>query len=227
MMLNNKLLFIFDLDDTLVLEQNYVLSGFSAVASYIGAQCRLPSEEIKQFLHTTFLTQGREQIFDKLLQDYPAIAQQLTIAALVDIYRQHQPELKFVDGAEAVLTRLRADGKKIAIVTDGLASMQKQKTAALGLAAYVDLIIYCWEIGAPKPCLDGFKQAIKQLKVDIEDTVIIGDNPSHDIQPGVLLGVDTVRVLQGRFSRLDDLNGFSACCRGTSLKTIFEEHYEY
>lgn len=227
MILNNKSLFIFDLDDTLVLEQDYVLSGFHAVAAHIAFVCPLSKDEIHQFLLFTFANEGRLHIFDKLMRRYPCIAQQIGIDNLVSVYRLHNPELIFIDGVSVVLRRLRDDGKKIAVVTDGHTSMQMRKTAALRLDAYVDSIIYCWDIGAPKPDPAGFVKAIEVMDATIGESVIIGDNPFHDIQPGALLGIDTVRVLQGRFSSLPDMDGFPACCHGASLKTIFEEHYGY
>lgn len=224
-MLKNKSLFIFDLDDTLILEQDYVLSGFYAVAEHAASVCKIPKAHVYQFLLFTFAYEGREHIFDKLLRQFPDIASELSVENLVGVYRQHKPDLKFIDGVEQVLRRLREDGKKIAVVTDGLASMQMQKVSALGLDAYVDCIVYCWELQAPKPDPAGFIHAIETMKVKAEDCVIIGDNPVHDIMPGVQLGITTVRVLQGRFRALADLDGFSACYHCASLQAVLEEHY--
>lgn len=52
----------------------------------------------------------------------------------------------------------------IALVTDSSVIMQKSKVKSLGLDSVFNLIIYCWDIGAPKSNVKGFELAMSHFK---------------------------------------------------------------
>ena len=62
---------IFDLDDTLYREHDFVASGFRAVAEYVGAQCGRPSEEIlRQSWMEIFAREGRRAVMPAVLERF-------------------------------------------------------------------------------------------------------------------------------------------------------------
>jgi putative hydrolase of the HAD superfamily len=86
----------------------------------------------------------------------------------------------------------------LAIVTDGLATMQRNKVAALGIEPLVDSITYCWECCYPKPSVEPFREALQRHGIPAQNAVIVGDNPDHDLVAAEALAMPAIRVLTGR-----------------------------
>lgn len=218
----DKKLVIFDLDDTLILEREYVISGLIAVSKYFSKKYSQDLSDVSNFLLRTFESNGRTSIFNKLLYKYSIDDKQEIILDLVNCYRNHHPTIQLPKKNKEILISLRKSGLKLAIVTDGLEVMQRNKVNALGLNQLVDTVIYCWSISAPKPDSMGFKTAMNELSCTAEQTIIIGDNPEHDIIPAVTLGVDCLRVLTGRYANLPDVENYIATAHFESLQSIWE-----
>jgi putative hydrolase of the HAD superfamily len=89
-------------------------------------------------------------------------------------------------------------------VTDGLPQMQRRKVEALGVAALVDEVLYCWEHDAPKPDPAGYIEIMRRLGADPEATVVVGDRPEHDMAAARAAGCRSIRVLTGRFAGMTD-----------------------
>jgi putative hydrolase of the HAD superfamily len=190
-----------DLDDTLYDEQTYVQSGFRHVAAMVSAECAVPAGELFEFLQTRLAAQGRGRLFDDLLIAHGLSAGSENVKRLVNAYRDHQPAIALAADVKHTLETLR-EQFVIGIVTDGLASMQRRKTDALGLTGIVDTIVYCWEHGEPKPSAKGFQLALEQLGAP-PLAAVVGDNVHHDLPAAVALGAPFIRVRGGRL-KADD-----------------------
>ncbi|WP_220721080.1 HAD family hydrolase [Agarivorans litoreus] len=212
---------IFDLDDTLYLEKDYVLSGFNAIAEEL-ANYGISKDESYQYLYDYFDTKGRAGCLDSLLDTFKHIEAMPTIEELLLLYRSHQPTIRLSELVKTTLTKIQNQGIKTAIVTDGLGQMQKNKVAALELEKYVDHFIYCWDLGAPKPAIEGFKLALSKLQCPAENCILVGDNPEHDIKPAYQLGIYSIRLLQGRFKNIPDNQNYPANQHCLSVHTLFE-----
>ena len=199
---------IFDMDDTLFLEEDYVLSGFREVCFFLNSNFGIDANESYDFLKNRFIKHGRNKIFNNLLNKYDEALKGFDInnliEQLVDVYRKHEPDIELNPIVKNVLVNIRLRNIKIVIATDGLAIMQENKYLALGLDKLVDNIVYCWSHDAAKPSKKCFKIAAKMIGIDIKDCMIVGDHPDHDIVPARMLGVKTYRVRTGRFSNLKD-----------------------
>src|SRR4051812_34451058 len=107
---------VFDLDDTLFAERDYVLSGFRAVSQWaadaLGTNPASTFEELRN-LHACGV---RGTTFNAWLARHglPAIL----VPELVSIYRAHKPLLRPFPGIVGLLTEL-ADNVPLGIVTDG------------------------------------------------------------------------------------------------------------
>ncbi|WP_432453513.1 MULTISPECIES: HAD family hydrolase [unclassified Agarivorans] len=212
---------IFDLDDTLYLEQDYVLSGFYAIAKEL-ASYGVSTDESYQHLCNYFHTKGRVGCLDSLLDTLKHIEAMPNIEELVLLYRSHKPTIQLSEMVKATLTKIQEQGIKTAIVTDGLGQMQKNKIAALGLKRYINHFIYCWDLDAPKPSTKGFELALSKLKCPAENCILVGDNPEHDIKPANKLGIYSIRLLQGRFKNIPDSQNYPANQHCQSMHTFFE-----
>jgi putative hydrolase of the HAD superfamily len=191
--------FLIDMDDTLYDEHSFVLSGYRAVSEFVAQHFNVLERDVYTALWYAFLKFGRSGAFDRVIEKMEL--EKELIPKMIGVYRNHSPEITFYPGALGVLRKLR-ELAPVAIVTDGAASVQRKKIESLGLEREVDRVVLCDEIGAAKPAPDAFHYAAKSLKVDINDCVVIGDDPSHDVMAASTIGITTIRLYTGRFSEM-------------------------
>lgn len=178
---------IFDLDDTLYSEKEYVRSGYRAIARM------LPE-----------VVQMEEKLWQAFEQNKPAIDEVLTAEGLhtdalkqtcLAVYRAHQPDIHFFEGATELLLRLRADGYMLGVITDGRPEGQRAKIKALGLDALVDYIIVTDELGGVeyrKPNCAAFIRMQEMFAVPFEEMCYIGDNIKKDFIAPKKLGMKCI-----------------------------------
>lgn len=175
---------IFDLDDTLYAEKQYVRSGFNAVAKFLG------EEEAEDRLWHYF-TEGKGAI-DELLREMGREAEK---EDCLHAYRFHEPEISLYEGVADVLNRLRDDGVRVGIITDGRPEGQHSKLRALGIDLPPEDIIVTDELGGPqfrKPCDIAFRILQRRWRLPFEEMVYVGDNPDKDFQVPLQLGMESV-----------------------------------
>jgi putative hydrolase of the HAD superfamily len=191
---------IFDLDDTLYERDQFVQSGFAAVADELERRFALPAPWILATLRRARVRghEGRE--LQALCADH-GLPESL-IPELVDVVRRHEPTLTLGSVAAAVLAQLRADGWQVAILTNGLPATQRAKVEALGLEARVDAVLYAEE-HAPggKPSRAAFDAALSTLGVPASRAVFIGDDLVRDIHGARAAGLSTIRVVAASHTR--------------------------
>ncbi len=218
---------IFDMDDTLFLEKDYVLSGFNKISIFLEDEYNINSKDSYLFLENRFFTCGREYIFDHLLVKYTeelkGVSTSNLINEMVEVYRNHIPNILLDHTTTYILNKLKERKIKTAIVTDGLPSMQKSKVYALGLNKIIDEIVYCWENNAAKPSTKCFKTAAKKMKVDIKDCLIVGEHPQKDIAPARILLAKAYRIHTGRFYDLENDLKYPPHKSFTTLLDFFNE----
>jgi putative hydrolase of the HAD superfamily len=196
---------LFDLDETLYNEFDYVLSGFHAVAAKVADQWGLNVESSYSFMVRDVLKNGRGQVFDRLAQRFNIPATKDDMAELVQAYRTHQPALSLYEDAAYFLSWIGEQGKDacLGLITDGLPSIQKQKVRGLDLEQRFNAIVYCWEIHAPKPDPRGYTTALEKMNVSAQQVVMIGDRVDHDMVPAKALGMKTIRIKRGRYASVE------------------------
>lgn len=173
---------IFDLDDTLYSEKEYVRSGFRAVERYLG------DSGIAYELWNEF--EAGKQAIDEVLK---RLNRKDEIQECVRIYREHKPSLHLYDGVRELIASLQKRGIKVGIITDGRPNGQKNKIEALGLEG-LDVIITD-ELGGiqfRKPCDIAFRIMARRWKMDYQDIVYIGDNEEKDFQASLQLGMQSI-----------------------------------
>ena len=174
---------IFDLDDTLYSEKEYVKSGYKAVSDYLGG-----GYEDKLWC---FFEAGKAAI-DELLKD---LGRESEREEALRIYRSHNPDIHLYPGVVEMIENLKAKGIKIGIITDGRPEGQRKKLAALGLN--VDDVIITDELGGiqfRKPCDIAFRIMVTRWRLNPADVVYVGDNPVKDFQAPQQLGLKCLLV---------------------------------
>lgn len=95
-------------------------------------------------------------------------------------------------GAREVLDRL-AKTCTLAMVSNGIGQVQRDKIARLDLDRYFASIVISGEVGTSKPGAEIFDLAFEQLgRPKKETAVMIGDSLSSDIRGGTEYGIDTM-----------------------------------
>ena len=186
---------VFDLDDTLADERDYVRSGFAHVARTAAAS---PAEEERLFawLRDAFERGVRGDTFDRLLAAFPDVAARVTRDDLVTAYREHPPEIVLVDGAAPLLDELERRGLRLGILSDGPAASQAAEAEALGLARWFDPIVLTGALGEGfgKPATPGFSRIAEAWALRSDSLAYVADNPEKDFAGPRALGWHTVRV---------------------------------
>lgn len=188
---------VLDLDDTLYHESDYVRSGFAAVARAI-ARSDGDEEMFFDFLWLGFQTGHRGDAFDRLRKRWPTVADEWTVAALVEAYRRHPPTISLSepDAVERLLALDLGHG----IITDGPVASQLAKVRALGLEDRLDPIVVTdrWGQDFRKPHQRAFIEIERRWGSSGHELVYVGDNPSKDFIAPRMRGWITVRVRNDR-----------------------------
>ena len=176
---------IFDLDDTLYSEKDYVRSGYKAVSDYLGGEYE---DELWGFFE-----EGKPAI-DELLIELDRMAEK---DAVLNVYRNHKPDIRMYDGVTELVNDLKDKGIKVGIITDGRPGGQRNKLDALGLWDKIDDVIITDELGGVqfrKPCDIAFRIMLTRWRLNPSDAVYVGDNPIKDFQAPQQLGMKSVWV---------------------------------
>ena len=188
---------LFDLDDTLYDEKQFVQSGFIIVAEFIECKFKINKENFYKILIDIFNNGSRGNIFNLALERVNVAYEEDIIQSMVKIYRGHNPKIRLAEDIKSLIIKLK-EIYSLGIVTDGYFEVQKKKVQALKLEELFDSIIYTDKYGREywKPNVLGYKLALEELG-DIlpEGTVYIGDNPHKDFIGAKKVGITTVRVL--------------------------------
>lgn len=186
---------VFDLDDTLYLERDYVRSGFACVAGLIATSAD-ESREIAAWLGRAFDNGVRGDTFDRLLAERPELADRFSPAYLVEAYRSHAPSISLLPGIADLLERLRARGLRLGVLTDGPLASQRAKAEALKLDEWFDpvLLTASREEGFTKPGALGFEWIAAIWHLPPAELAYIADNPRKDFVGPRNLGWLTIRL---------------------------------
>jgi putative hydrolase of the HAD superfamily len=204
---------LFDLDDTLYDEKQFVKSGFAKVAEFIEEKFSINKIDFYKILIDIYNDGSRGDTFNLALEKLNVVYDEDTIRTMVKTYRKHIPKIKLDKGVRSLLIKLRGI-YSLGIITDGYFEVQKNKVQVLKLEELFDSIIYTDQNGKEywKPNVYGYKLALKIIKVLSEEAVYIGDNPHKDFIGAKKMGILTVRILQpGReYSKVRLSKGYEA-----------------
>lgn len=187
-------LIVFDLDDTLYLERDYVLSGLGAVGNWAGSA--LGIKGLGPHLCERFRSGQRTRIFDDGLKAAGHRAQPETIARMLMVYRQHRPAITLAPDAVSFLQDHQAD-RHFAVITDGFLDAQKRKIRALGLHRMGLRLGVCTDRWG-RECWKPNPRAFEYIEAVFGRTgaacTYVADNPAKDFIAPKWMGWRTVRV---------------------------------
>lgn len=187
-------LIIFDLDDTLYNEIDFVYDGFMEVAIYLGEKYGVNYYTLYKEMVDTLKNQGRGKNFNIICEKHGF---KEDIKNLVRIYRNCSPKINLYDDAFETLENIK-DIYKLGLITDGYNVVQWNKIKALGIEKYMDKIIVTDDYGKDywKPSIKPFQMMLEYFNIKPEEAVYIGDNPNKDFLPCKELGINSIRIIR-------------------------------
>lgn len=165
---------VFDLDDTLYSEKDYVRSGYKAISKLfpqmVGVEQKL----------WDFFVAGKPAIDEFLIIE--GITDNKTKQECLQVYRYQIPEIILYNGVKEMLVNL-AKTYKLGLITDGRPEGQRAKIKALDIEQYFDCIIITDELGGVetrKPNPLAFQLMHERLAIPYNEMCYIGDNINKD-----------------------------------------------
>ncbi len=173
MIIKDKKTVIFDLDDTLYNEIDFLKSAYKDISKKVASNVNVDALLLYKEMLTHF--NNRKNVFKVIIEMYSA---SYTIQELLHIYRNHQPKLELSKDRRGVLDTLKHENVNLGLLTDGRSVQQRNKIKALNLDTWFSEIIISEEFGSEKPNINNYKYF---EKVYGEGTYYyIGDNIKKD-----------------------------------------------
>lgn len=181
--INTQSVVIFDLEDTLYYEIDYLISAYKSIATCIDAKNQ------KMIFSIMFsMYRNNQDVFEYLSKTY-----NLPKEDLLKTYRGHMPDIVPNEGVLNLMNSIKNLGGKIGVITDGRTVTQKNKITALGLDKYIDILVISEDMGVEKPDSKAFLYVAKQLKG--EEYHYIADNFSKDFIAPKKLKWNTIAIV--------------------------------
>jgi putative hydrolase of the HAD superfamily len=216
------MILVFDMDDTLYPERDYVLSGFNAVSKDLATRFGIDESVAFNRMVSILNSQGRGKIFDKILLEY-GIFTKSRVRDMVAVYRSHIPNISLTNDVRELLIKL-GKSHQLYLVTDGNYHVQNRKIMSLGLE---DLFVKTYAthrhgIKNAKPSVHCFELIAKLENVSISRLTYVGDDPHKDFIGLNAKGARTIRLNQGRFRNIEVDPTFDAGIQIENLRDILD-----
>jgi 2-haloacid dehalogenase len=190
---------LFDADDTLFDFRRAETDALRDTFADAGITCepawhevyRLVNARAWRELERGYLTSARMRVV-RFEQLFAEIACDLEPVAFGERYLQHLArQATLVDGALQLLEAVR-DTHDIAIITNGLAEVQRPRLARSAIGPWIAHLFISEELGAAKPDPAYFEAVFERIgRPALGDMLVVGDSPTSDIAGGAAAGLDT------------------------------------
>ena len=193
--MKDRSVLVFDLDDTLYLERDFVASGFREVAHVLGQLIGTEAIQVFRFMWGLFENGSRGHIFNQALREFKQEDNDELVTELINIYRFHQPKINLCPDVRNFLYDIK-NGFALGLITDGWSRTQWQKIEALDIARFFERIVVTdeWSVEYRKPHPRAFAEIETHFNVPGASCIYVGDNPLKDFATPKKRGWLTIRV---------------------------------
>lgn len=191
--MQNLKFIVFDLDDTLFPEHQFVYSGFHAVGEWVLNRCGVFG--FFDLAWSLFQAGQRRTIFNQTLKQLEVEYDAELISQMVQVYRQHNPKISLHPDADWAIDFFSSD-RTIGMITNGFLETQQKKVRTLGIEQRINHILYCDTLGAEywKPSFVPYQKMMELTGFQGKNCAYIGDHPAKDFIGAKQLGWTTVRI---------------------------------
>ena len=133
----------------------------------------------------------KDKVYQQLVEEL-----EITNVRWEDLFRDYVNEFKNncvpFPNLHRMLGELRSNNLILGMITNGYGKFQMDNIKALGIESYFEAILVSeWE-GIKKPNPRLFERALKQLNVEPNQSVFVGDHPENDVKAAKNVGMKTV-----------------------------------
>ncbi|MBE0433143.1 HAD-IIIA family hydrolase [candidate division WOR-3 bacterium] len=192
---------IFDLDNTLV---DFMAMKDRAIESaalaMIDAGLKMSKQDAVQKIYDVYEEEGIEdqRVFDKFLtRVLGTIDYRIHAAGIIGYRRAREAALVLYPHVQLVLMELMKRGIKLAVLSDAPRLQAWLRLCQLNLHNIFDIVITFEDTNKRKPAPEPFKLALEKLKVQPEQSIMVGDWAERDIYGAKLLKMKTVFARYG------------------------------
>ena len=186
---------IFDMDDTLFNEIEFVFSGFKAVDDWLKTNWN--QQGFYKTATNIFLNGDNQLVFNKALDCMGIDYTSSQITKMVDVYRNHSPNINILEDFLELQMKIKP-WVKLGVITDGYLVTQKNKARSLRLNDYFHTIIFTDEYGKEywKPHRHSYDMICEEFSCQPTECIYIGDNINKDFITAKQLGWRTIQILR-------------------------------
>ena len=152
MILETNNVVVFDLDDTLYSEVDFLKSAYKEIAIKIAIEINVPNKVVYEDMLEYFY--NRKNVFEDILLKYNS---HLKVPELLNVYRNHKPQINLSEDRIEVLNFFKSKHVSLGLLTDGRSVQQRNKIEALNLNQWFTEIVISEEFGSEKPNINNFK----------------------------------------------------------------------
>lgn len=185
--INDNTFFVFDLDDTLFQEIDFLKSAYRHIARQL--QPHLSADIYEEMLQRYF---RKENVFGWILDEYKERVPEKDTNFLLKEYREHLPAIALSKETKAFIEQVEARNIPTGLITDGRGITQRNKLKALGIEKFFEDIIISEEFGSEKP--DERNYLYFEKKYPGKEFYFFGDNTSKDFIVPIRLGWQTICI---------------------------------
>lgn len=132
----------------------------------------------------------RGERFHMTLLEY-GIDNRVLAEEIGEAYLREMPHQKILmPHALEVLTALRNNGAKMALISNGFKEVQYTKIKNSGIDHFFDAVLISEEQGVHKPSPIIFKRALNAIGGIKSETIMVGDDFANDIEGAMIFGID-------------------------------------
>ena len=192
---------IFDLDNTLLdFMKMKEVAVKSAIKGMIEAGLDIDEKESYKDIVSIYEKFGWEnqKVFDVFLKKSIGYVDNKFLAAGIVAYRRaREANLLAYPNVNRTLVGLTKLGIKLAVVSDAPSREAWMRIYYLNLYHFFDAVITFDDSGQRKPSSKPFEMALNKLKLEAEDSLMIGDWPERDVVGAKQIGMRTAFAVYG------------------------------
>ncbi len=160
---------------------------------------RIPME-YKDFItkfESVFFTQAyptQEEAFKAVCDAFGVRPYPIVISKLIGLWNKNKLFAKTYPDTVEVLEHLKSHGYKLAIVSNTQQGAVEDVMEKLDLAKHFDAIVLSYEHGVLKQDGELYEIALKELGVDKQDAIVVGDSIETDMEGAKAAGIKAVLI---------------------------------
>lgn len=180
---------LFDLDRTLITDpfEDHILPEVCIVVSTRRGCTIEEAKELFLILHKRHLPGIDAYDWNLIFKEMDAGMSGL------ELWHKYRKKMKPYPDVLPVLDKL-ADRFRLGILTDSFKEFTDLKLKQTGIAPYFGKVLNADEIGYAKPDPKFFEHALREMRLEANNVIYVGDNPKRDVPGAKELGITTVIV---------------------------------